>query len=215
MCGRFGLTVYERDKLKESLDLHSLNGLYQFDAPLYNIAPTQIAPVVVEVQRWREVRMYRWGLTPSWWKEKRPGPINARAETVATNRMFSSAFRERRCLIPATGFYEWRHAEGKGKQPHWITMADGELFAFAGLWERHSAGDTFAIITTEPNELVSPNHDGMPVIIPRSGYTGWLSGDEPEKLLRPYPADEMRAVRVSTYVNSPSNTGAECVEAVA
>src|SRR5262249_41276153 len=150
----------------------------------------------------------RWGLIPSWAKDKKIGArlINARAETVAEKPAFRSAFKHRRCLIPADGFFEWKN-EGGRKQPYYITLQDGGLFALAGLWEEwHSgAGEVMpscTIITTEANEVVRPLHERMPVILEVTGYADWLDPTAKSKeallsLLRPFPAERMRAYPVS------------------
>ena len=146
--------------------------------PRYNIAPTQDAPVVRQTKDAdeREMDMLRWGLVPSWSQGPDSGysMINARAETVATKPAFRSAFRFRRCLVPADGFYEWRKVAGR-KQPYRITVKDGEPFAFAGLWEHWTGPDgyvvqSFTIVVTEANELLRPIHDRMPVILDPADY---------------------------------------------
>ncbi|MGD8725986.1 MAG: SOS response-associated peptidase, partial [Gemmatimonadales bacterium] len=163
-----------------------------------------------------------WGLIPSWAKDPTIGNrmINARAETVATKPAFEGAFKHRRCLIPADGFYEWQKT-GSRKQPYYIGRRDGSVFAFAGLWERwadegHDPIETFTIITTTPNDLLAPIHDRMPVILPTDRYDEWLDPANTEtealqSLLGPAPAADLTATPVSTYVNSPHNEGPECV----
>ncbi len=199
--------------------------------PRYNIAPTQ--PVgIVRVQTnttQREWAIVQWGLVPSWSKDPSIGSrmINARAETVADKPSFRAAFRRRRCLVPADGFYEWQRS-GSSKQPYYIAMQDGAPFAFAGLWEYWEGADGSALesctlLTTEPNELMVSIHSRMPVIIARQDYDDWMSsGSEDETrdlsllrhLLRPYPAREMKAYPVTKYVNSPRNEGVDCIQPV-
>lgn len=203
-------------------------------SPRYNIAPTQAVATVVatsdpttpqgsgEAFR-RAIRMMRWGLIPSWADDPAIGSrmINARAETLSTKPSFRSAFKRRRCLILADGFYEWKKLDC-GKQPYHIRVRGGEPFAFAGLWERWSGAeggpiDSCTIITTEPNELLATVHDRMPVILDRGDYDRWLdvSGDEPAHaaaLLRSFPAERMEAYPVSTLVNSPANDNPKCIE---
>ncbi len=223
MCGRFTLHA-SPSLLAELFDLPAEPYL----APRYNIAPTQ--PVaVVRVQgpeTAREWALVHWGLIPSWSKDPSIGArmINARAETVEEKPAFRAAFRRRRCLIPADGFYEWR-SMGKGKQPYYITMEDRLPFAFAGLWETWtgpdgSALDSCTILTTDPNELMATLHNRMPVILDPEDYALWLGagGDTPKdqmgelvNLLRPFPAELMTAHPVSKYVNSPMNEGEECI----
>lgn len=224
MCGRF--TLHASPSLMAQLfDLPEEPYL----APRYNIAPTQ--PVaIVRTQGQddaREWALVHWGLIPSWSKDPSSGArmINARAETVAERPAFRAAFRRRRCLVPADGFYEWR-SMGKSKQPYYITLQDQKPFAFAGLWESWtgpdgSALDSCTIITTEANELMSELHNRMPVILDPEDYSLWLGegGDTPKDqlgllmhLLRPFPSEQMTAWPVSKYVNSPSNEGADCIE---
>lgn len=206
--------------------------------PRFNIAPTQMAPVVRaqgEAQGGgeggngnggggRKMDMLRWGLIPSWSKDMSVASklINARGETVAEKPSFSAAYRERRCLIPADGFYEWR-PEGDAKQPFRIGFRGGAPFVFAGLWESWTAppdavnaGDvveTFAIITTAANDKLAPIHRRMPVIVDPADFDLWLTGDPANaaKIIRPYPADEMAFYRVSTRVNNVRNDDAECI----
>ena len=188
----------------------------------YNVAPTDPILAVRFNPRTgeRSLDALRWGLVPHWAKDLSMGArlINARSETLATTPSFRDAFARRRCLIPASGFYEWRK-DGKTKTPYAIVPNDAPLFAFAGLWENwrdRSAGDdapwirTCSIVTGAPNELLAPIHDRMPVILPREAWARWL-GEEPaepqelESLLAPYPAERMRVYPISTRVNSVKN----------
>lgn len=199
-------------------------------APRYNIVPTQsVVAVHASEGAGRHCEMMHWGLIPSWADDPAIGArmINARAETVATKPAFRSAFRQRRCLVVADGFYEWQKLERR-KQPHYIRLRDGRPFAFAGLWENWKSGDSASvpasirsctIITTEPNELVAPLHNRMPVILHARDYGVWLASETRQldilgRLLRPYPADEMEASPVSTRVNKPSNDSPECIEPI-
>ena len=174
----------------------------------------------------REVIMLNWGLIPSWSKDAAMGArmINARAETVAEKPSFRAAFRQRRCLIPAQGYYEWRKEDG-GKQPYHIHMRDGEPFAFAGLWEYWQSGEgqvieSCAIITTEANGPVRAVHHRMPVIVEREDFDTWLDsgakgGDIQKALLRPYTGEERMVVhKVSKEVNSPRNNHPGCIEPI-
>jgi putative SOS response-associated peptidase YedK len=214
MCARFTLTV-SLDTLSDVFDVAMPGG----GAPRYNIAPTQGVLCVREVTGGREAATLRWGLIPFWAKDPSIGAklINARGETLAEKPSFRAAFRERRCLIPADGFYEWQSTNGR--QPVYIRMADGGVFAFAGLWERWKGPEgpveTCTLITTSPNELMAPIHDRMPVILPRDAYGAWLSpGATPDvlgSLLSPYPAGEMASYRVSKLVNNPRNDDAQCI----
>jgi putative SOS response-associated peptidase YedK len=186
----------------------------------YNIAPTQEAPVVrAAAGGAREAAMLRWGLVPAWAKELAVGTrmINARAEGVEAKPAFRAAIRQRRCLVPASGFFEWKGVAGR-KQPFAIRPAGRELFAFAGLWETWKPADgaaveTFTIITTEANEAVAAIHDRMPVILPREAEDAWLEGnpDEARALLKPYAGDlELRAVR--SLVSNVRNDVPECLD---
>jgi putative SOS response-associated peptidase YedK len=181
-------------------------------------------PVVVS-QSPNHLELMEWGLLPRWSKDPKATrrPINARAETVAERLMFRNALRSQRCLVPASGFYEWRQTPS-GKQPYWIRLGGGELFAFAGLWEswhdRHGEEiRTYTIITTAPNELMVLIHNRMPVILTSEGEELWLNPDETEvdrllPLLRPYAAREMEAWPVATAVNNPRNDSRELVVAI-
>ena len=196
-------------------------------APRYNIAPSQGILAVRAAPDGgdgaREAAVLRWGLVPSWAKDPDIGNrvINARAETVAEKPSFRAAFRRRRCLVPATGFYEWRAASGP-KQPYTIGMADGGPFAMAGLWEHWTGPDgaaveTCAILTTEANELLRPIHARMPVIVAPSDFDLWLDPAlaMPEllaPLLRPFDAAAMAAHPVSRHVNNVRNDDPGCVE---
>lgn len=222
MCGRFTLST-SAEVVAEFFELGEVPEL----APRYNIAPTQpVAAVVVDSKAGaRVLNHYQWGLIPSWSKDPTIGArmINARAETVASKPSYRAAFKRRRCLIPASGFYEWQKLNG-GKQPHLIAMRDGGVFALAGLWEHWSSADgseieSCTIITAEPNELAAPIHNRMPVILPKTVHSAWLdpANEDPkslESLLKPFPAKRMHAYPVSTYVNSPSRDGPKCIEPI-
>ena len=185
-------------------------------APRYNIAPSQpvLAVRTSPAAGRREFAMPRWGLVPAWARDATIGNrlINARAETVSEKPAFRRAFRERRCLIPADGFYEWKK-EGAGKRPFYVRRRDGAPFAFAGIWERWEgtggeAVETCAILTTEPNELLAPLHDRMPLIVPPEEYGRWLDPSlrAPERLaplLRPFPSAALEAFPVGREVNNP------------
>lgn len=191
----------------------------------YNIAPTHEVPVVLDVAR-NELTPVRWGLIPSWSKDASAAAkmINARCETVHEKPAFRSAFKKRRCLVPAEGFYEWQKIPGAGKQPYNIQMKSGQPFAFAGLWEswKNSEGAdvrTCTIITTTPNAVTEPIHDRMPVILPVGTYDAWLDPatnvDDLKAFLIPYASDEMMAYPVSTRVGSVQNNDASLIEPLA
>jgi putative SOS response-associated peptidase YedK len=222
MCGRFTLRTPAKD-IAEFFDLGDVPEL----RPRYNIAPTQkVAAVRLDREsEKRELAFLHWGLIPSWADDPKIGhrPINARAETVATKPSFRNAFKKRRCLIVADGFYEWRKTNDK-KQPFLIHKKDDCPFAFAGLWE-HWKGDEKAIesctiIVTEANDLMKPIHDRMPVILDPADYDLWLDpefGDREklEAMLRPYSGGDLESYPVSTVVNKPQNDVEKCVERVA
>ena len=195
--------------------------------PRYNIAPSQpIAAIRIDSDTpTGTLVMLRWGLIPSWAKDPKIGNqcINAKAETVAEKPSFRSAFKKRRCLIAATGFYEWQ-VQSHAKQPMWIGLKSQRPFAFAGLWEQWTPADgepleTCTIITTEPNDLMAPIHNRMPVILAPTVYNQWLDPTfqqtEPLKaLLRPYPSEELLVYAVSTLVNNPCHDAPQCLEPV-
>ena len=171
--------------------------------------------------------MLHWGLVPAWAEEPKVGGqmINARAESAATKPVFREAFRRRRCLVPADGFYEWKKLTS-GKQPYCIRGRDHQPFAFAGLWERWLGSDayppieSFTILTTEPNALLRPLHDRMPVILDPGDFDLWLDPaigepDRLRRLLSPFPDDRLVAYPVSTRVNRPANDDPSCLEEVA
>jgi putative SOS response-associated peptidase YedK len=194
---------------------------FNFEAN-YNVAPSQLAPVGREIDGVRRLDMLRWGLIPFWAKDEKIGNslINARADTVASKPAFREAFKSRRCLVPASGFYEWQKLDEKRKQPHYIQLASEEPMFFAGLWERWTpSGDepveSYTILTTEPNELMASIHNRMPVILEPERFGEWLAKDTPPEklsgLLKPYPAELMMATPVSTLVNNPRNNQPECI----
>lgn len=191
-------------------------------APRYNIAPTQEAAVVRRSGDARSLSLLRWGLVPFWAKDPGIGNrmINARSETVGEKPSFRTSFRRKRCLVAASGFYEWQRTEGR-KQPWHFRMRGGGPFAMAGLWDSWDKGEglleTFTILTTEPNELVARAHQRMPVVLRPADHRLWLdpSVEDTERLgelLVPYPADEMEGFPVSTLVNSPANDSPSCIE---
>jgi len=217
MCGRFTLTVNPANLQDAFAGFHFPT---QF-APRFNIAPTQ--PLLAIPNDGSQVAdFFIWGLIPSWAKDAKFGSrlINARSETLAEKPSFRGAYKYRRCLILADGFYEWKTVPGqKAKIPHFIFMKSRQPFAFAGLWEDWQSPDgsqlkSCTIITTQPNKMMTPIHNRMPVILPPVAYAQWLdtkSRTDLQDLLIPYPAGEMDAYPVSTLVNSPANDRAECV----
>jgi putative SOS response-associated peptidase YedK len=196
--------------------------------PSYNVAPQSWQPVVRlngETGE-RELTIMRWGLLPIWSKNGKTayGLINAKAETITTSPLYREAMKKRRCLVPADWFYEWQKVDAKTKQPFAIGLKDGSLFAFAGLgetWKDKETGktlETYTIITTEPNELMQPIHNRMPVILHKSDYQRWLDPGDPARLpthlLRPYDAQDMKAWKIGKDVGNTRNNKPELVEPV-
>ena len=219
MCGRYSLVPTE--SIAARFDVQQVQLPL---APRYNVAPSQAMPVVVRNSPNRLVEM-QWGLIPSWSKEPRAqfSTINARAETITKSPVFRGPFKSQRCLVPASGFYEWQRTD-QGKQPFCIQLRDGELFAFAGLYDVWHDADgnelySYTVITTAPNDLVAPIHNRMPVILHQEDEDAWLDkASDPAQLLsllKAYPADAMAAYPVSRAVNSPANEGAELMQSLA
>ena len=200
MCGRFTAKL----TWQQIHDLYNITPQAEPElAPRYNVAPTQMIPVVrLDKDGQRELAMLRWGLIPSWASDPKI-MINARAETIATAPSFRSAFKKRHRLIPASGFYEWKKLDDGSKQPYLIGMRDGSPFSFAGLWERWEQGDapieTCTIITGEPNSLAAELHNRMPVILDPDDYDAWLLAADtaiPQAMLRPFPSQLMQVYPV-------------------
>lgn len=224
MCGRYSQRQ-PAEVIAKAFEVDNVPAL----EPRYNVAPTQSVPTVLQpsVSKNRQFKMMHWGLIPKWAKDSKIGSklINARAETVAEKPAFKSAFRKRRCLVLADGFYEWQQQENKKqKQPYYFFLKDGQPFAFAGLWEQweDASGeviDSCTLLTTDANELMRPVHNRMPVILNPKDYERWLDSElkEPEQLqplLRPYSTQEMLTYPVSTVVNKPSNDDTECIKSI-
>jgi putative SOS response-associated peptidase YedK len=220
MCGRYTLST-PAGRLAEEFQLDDAVEI----PPSYNVAPTQQVAAVLEDEGGRRLEMLRWGLVPSWADDPEIGArmINARSETAPEKPSFRRAFRGRRCLIAADGFYEWKRENG-GKQPYYFRMQDGRPFAFAGLWESWEKGGegilrTCAILTTRANSVLSEVHDRMPVILPHDAYDAWLDPDadreELGELMIPYAGDDLETYPVSRFVNSPRNNDERCIEPAA
>jgi putative SOS response-associated peptidase YedK len=213
MCGRYSITT----------STEALRRLFSFDdlpnlQPRYNLAPTQMAPVIRERDGARRLDMLRWGLLPKWSKDASGGAkmINARSETIAEKSAFRDAFRARRCLVPADGFYEWQ-VRGKTKQPFRITRRDDEVFAFAGLWEswvnpndNHATVETYTIATVVASPAIAHIHQRMPVILASEDHHAWLRGGATQalSLLRPLPDAELQSFEVSPRVGNVTNDDA-------
>jgi putative SOS response-associated peptidase YedK len=223
MCGRFTLKVKPREL--EAGPFHVVD--VPADLPdRYNVAPSQAVAVIRPAGGTRRLAFLRWGLVPHWEQptDRPKGFINARAESAAEKPAFRDAFRRRRCLIPATGFYEWRPAAPRQpKQPYLFRLPEGRPFAFAGLWDEWHGPDgepleSCAILTTDANDSVRPVHERMPVILSPDGFGAWLDPKaQPaavKALLRPYPGD-LEAVEVGPWVNNPKNDDPRCLEPAA
>jgi len=215
MCGRYRLSRPE--KLTETFETEPFEDL----PPHYNIAPTQPVATVRQAGSSRVLSIMRWGLIPSWARDISIGNqlINGRSETLLEKPAFRESFRNRRCLIPADGFYEWKKT-GKAKRPFHLGMKDDSLFAFAGIWDcwKSPSGqllESCSIVTTVPNELLIDVHDRMPVILPRRHYQTWLAATASEaerlsELLVPFDASLMKRYAVSSFINKPQNDTPEC-----
>jgi putative SOS response-associated peptidase YedK len=218
VCGRFTNQITWRE-LVELYRIHNQPALNL--RPRYNVAPSQDIPIVRPVADGREIAVARWGLLPFWAKDLKVGykMINAKAETVDEKPAYRNAFKSRRCLIPADGFYEWKKLEGGEKQPFCLCLADRTPFAFAGLWERNDGLDVTSctIVTTEPNGVAGAIHNRMPVILPPEDYEAWLSADtapaDAKALLKPYEG-KMIAYPVGKAVGSPKNDRPDLIEPV-
>jgi putative SOS response-associated peptidase YedK len=222
MCGRF-TNKAKPEQIKTEFKVGAKNpDIYQ---PRFNIAPSQMIDVVFEPETERIISQLKWGLVPSWAKDSEIGNrmINARAETLTEKPSFREAFRSRRCIIPASGFYEWQKTNRGAKQPFYFYLKEKEVFGFAGLWESwidKATGEeleTCTIITTEANEVLKPVHERMPVILKAENYDEWLDAKEKNtvklhKLLVPYPANEMSSHAVSRSVNIPDSDSEELIQ---
>jgi putative SOS response-associated peptidase YedK len=211
MCGRFGLTRPEALKL-ERFGISELPPL----VPRYNIPPSSDILVVRERKGVTEAEMIRWGLVPSWAKDPNIGNrmANVRSDTALEKSSFRAAMQKRRCLIPADVFYEWQDIPGqKRRKPYAVAIRDGGIFALGGVWEAWRAKEsgewliTCAILTTEPNELLQPIHDRMPVIVKEDDYARWVSPATKDvdvrRMVQPFPVDLMRAWEIGLLVNDP------------
>lgn len=216
MCGRYTLATNGEDLAEQ----FGIDGLSDW-LPRYNIAPSQAVPVLTRVDLETHTNLMHWGLVPSWAKDKKLGSkmINARAETVSDKPAFRAAYRKRRCLVLADGYYEWVKRGGT-KQPVYMRHESGRAFGFAGLWEtwRHEDNSTYTsctIITCASNEQLAPLHHRMPVIIDPKEHINWLdqksTASTISRLLKPSPNGMLTTTPVSTFVNSPAHEGPDCV----
>ncbi len=215
MCGRY-TRHYTWAQVREFLAI--VFELAPEMPPSYNVAPTHVVPVCrLNADGQRELAPVKWGFVPSWAKDAKIGSslINARAETAAEKPAFRSAFKSRRCVVPVSGFYEWKKLDGKTKQPMYITRADGAIMLLAGLWERwigeqgEPPVETMTILTTAPNTFMAGIHDRMPVLLEPEAVQAWLGpgvdGGGHAQLLGPAPDGVLIAQAVSTRVNSVRN----------
>ena len=225
MCGRFARKSTQ-EVLAEWFDLE-LEDMPWF-APSYNVAPQSFQPVVRagRATGGRELALMKWGLVPFWARDGKIGfsTINARAEEAAQKPAYREALKRRRCLVPADAFYEWQKLDAKTKQPYAFALKSGEPIAFAGLWEswrpKEQEGaeplESFTILTTDPNELMEKVHNRMPVILGPMDYERWLDPGDPKQppvdLMRPFPAEKMRAWKVGARVGNVRNNGPELLE---
>ena len=224
MCGRYAMTLLP----EELMGRFGLEADFSY-TPRYNIAPSQENPVVAIMENKRVIKLMRWGLVPSWAKDEQMGNrmINARAETVSEKPSFKRSLKTKRCLIPASGYYEWKELPEsrptkKVKVPMYFRLKNDKPFAFAGLWDKWGRFDgkeviSYTIITTEPNSISEPIHNRMPVILREEDEALWLDHTitDTEKLLsmlKPYPSDEMEVYEVSKLVNSPRNDLPDCIK---
>ncbi len=216
MCGRYSVAPKLKGKRKSNNESRAARLLEQYHVGArYNASPSQLLPVVTG-EKPGELQFFSWGLLPHWAEGRgaRSKPINARTETLTEKPTFRELLAQRRCLVPADGFYEWRKT-ATGKVPYRFLLHSGELFSFAGLWDVWADRETgemvssFAIITTEANELVRSTHSRMPVMLHPADEAAWLDVTTSDKMLRgllqPYPAEEMKAYPVSSLVNTTAN----------
>ena len=217
MCGRFTQAY----TWQEVFEFYNLMGAARNLQPNYNVAPTQLVNAIGVDDKGYKMRDMRWGLIPSWWKKplkELPSTINARSETVADKPMFRSAFKRSRCLIPASGFYEWKR-DGARKQPYLVAMADGSPMTFAGIWERWDDPETgeevrsCTILTTEANGFMAEIHHRMPVILTKDLFGVWLKGDA-ASVLAPCNDNLLTAHKVSSAVGNVRNNVPELMEPV-
>jgi putative SOS response-associated peptidase YedK len=219
MCGRYT----SRFSDKQILPVNA--GIVPVFKTRYNIAPQQHAPVVRMIDAKPVYGELRWGFRPAWLKDGNKSQINARAETLFSKPMFKRSALSRRCLVLASGWYEWQQAV-HGKQPYYFHFLGDPLFAFAGIWTRwHAQGgerqgsDSFAIVTTAANPIAEPVHKRMPVVLTKQAGAVWLNEANTDisglsALLTPYDGNDLRVYPVSDYVNSPQHTGDECIKAL-
>jgi len=214
MCGRNSLFIDQAD-FEAHFDAEVVaDGGY---TPRYNIAPGDDLHIITN-EAPDEIDAYHWGLIPFWADEPEEGIINARSETADEKRVFERAWESRPCLVPSSGFYEWKSPNGGSKQPYRIYREDDPAFAMAGLWDVWEGDDEtiscVTILTTEPNDLMNSIHDRMPVVLPQDAESDWLAADPDtrKELCQPYPKDDLDAYEISTRVNNPGNDDPQVIE---
>lgn len=217
MCGRFQLSV----KGKQISERFNVEVFDEFYKPNYNCAPSQKLPIITNTEP-SKLSYFKWGLIPFWAKDPKIGNklINTRAETIMEKPSFKNAFKKRRCLIPANGFYEWK--KDTNKTPYRIFLKNNDLFAMAGIWETWKDAEdrpvfSFSIITTGPNQLISDIHNRMPVILPKKHEHDWLHEEDGvllKKFLIPFESEKMDAYAISKIVNSTSMNSGKIIEPV-
>ncbi len=216
MCGRMAITL-PHEAMAQLFEAAPANDLPPQEAN-YNVCPTTTISVATSADGVRHLRPMRWGFVPSWYKEPTGGPllINARSETIAEKPAFREACRQRRCLIAADGFYEWKRAEGQTPQPYYVTRSDGAPMVFGGIWQdwRPDRLSTCAIVTCDANADMAPIHDRLPIILEPEVWPLWLgeAGHGAARLMRPAAPGVISLRRVSTAVNSNRASGPELIE---
>lgn len=218
MCGRFVIAT-PLGFMLDFFDIH--DSRIEDHRPRYNVAPSTPIYIVRDDGEVRTLDRASWGFTPAWAKglNDGPRPINARSEGVASSRLFRNAFRQRRCLVPADGYYEWQARPGQRKLPHYIHRADGTMMAFGGIWETWHAGDedevtSVAILTTPASGPMNDIHDRMPLILEPEDWQVWLTGPDPADLLHPADDALLRWHSVTTEVGNVRNDSPELIEPV-
>lgn len=227
MCGRAYETYTDEELAIRYLNRRSRKGSPILDRPNYNLAPTQLSPIVRETPEGRTIEALRWGLVPAWEPEFKTklSTINAKSETVFTSKLYQSSVRKRRCIVPFSGFYEWRTREGEAKRPFAIRLKSQAIMSVAGIWSAWREGTpdeqlSFSVLTMPANHFMSEVHNRMPVILRTpEAEAAWLDlaeGDEARiaRLIQPVPEDALEKFEVSTLVNSPRNNSPEVLKAI-
>jgi len=214
MCGRYNILPDAQAWLDAFCTAHDIINELAFEAS-YNICPSHLIPVIRRIENSLVLSSVRWGFVPHWVKEAKPKiqPANARSDGIATKPYFRESFKQRRCVLPASGFYEWK-TQGRLKQPYNIRMKDQQPFFMAGIWDTWGGEPRTCLITTEANELMAPIHDRQVAIIPHNRLDEWLKGAHPEEFLQPCPAALMEAYPVSVKINKPDNNSSDLLDPI-